>query len=188
MSSDPAVGAGSSRRSEGDERARAYDASLTLLGSRARSRAELSERLAGKGFDAGVVRALLDDLERAGLVDDADFAQQWVYFRHRDGARSRHALRIELRGKGVDEEHIESALGRISEADERARAAELVRRTVARRRLPAADDAGACRREQRRLLGMLARKGYGSEIAYAAVRQEWAAALPEAPLGEDGIG
>src|SRR5699024_1165347 len=138
LSSDRTAGATGTRRGEGDERARAYDASLRLLGARGRSRAELDERLARKGFDAGVVGTLLDDLERAGLIDDADFARQWVYFRHRDGARSRRALRIELRGKGVDEDHIEAALAGISEADERARASELVRRTVARRRPPAA--------------------------------------------------
>lgn len=189
MSSDlTAAGAGGARRGGQDERARAYDASLKLLGARARSRAELSERLARKGFDAGAVRTLLDDLERCGLIDDADFAEQWVHFRHRDGARSRRALRVELQNKGVDDERIAAALDRISEADERARAAELVRRTVARRSLPAADDVNACRREQRRLLGMLARKGYSSEVAFAAVNQEWAAALPEAPVDEEWIG
>ncbi|WP_182347584.1 regulatory protein RecX [Tomitella gaofuii] len=163
----------------GHERSRAYDASLRLLAARARSRAELAERLHRKGHADTVVTPLLDDLERAGLLDDADFAEQWVYFRHRDGARSRRALGVELRRKGVDDAVIEQAVAQISDDDERGRAAALVRRTLSRRRAPVADDADAARREQRRLVGMLARKGYGSELAYGVVMDEWRAAAEE---------
>lgn len=179
MSSEEAAAAQGTAEGAGSERRRAYDAALRLLTARARSSAELSDRLVGKGFSAQTVRVLVGDLENAGLLDDADFARQWVYFRHRDGGRSRRVLRDELRRKGVDDEHIAAAVDCISEDDERARAARLVRRTLSRRSLPSADDVAACRREQRRLLGMLARKGYGSEIAYAVVSEEWSAAGPE---------
>lgn len=146
---------------------------MRLLAARARSRAELTDRLLRKGLDEQVVGKLLDDLERSGLVDDADFAEQWVFFRHRDGARSRKALSLELRRKGVDEELIAEAVGQISDDGERDRAVALVRRTLARRRIPSAGEVDACRREQRRLVGMLARKGYGAELAYSVVIDEW---------------
>ncbi len=183
MNSDPSAGGAqrrSRRREPDDERGKAYDAALRLLAARARSRSELSGRLERKGFAPEVVRPLLDDLERAGLLDDADFAAQWVYFRHRDGARSRRALHAELRRKGVDAEVISEALTTITDEDERARAAELVRRTLGRRRPVDDGDEDARRRAQRRLVGMLARKGYGAELAYSVVAQEWAAAVEDA--------
>lgn len=176
---------GRKRREPGDERARAYDASLRLLAARARSRSELADRLHRKGYGESVVAALLDDLERAGLLDDADFASQWVYFRHRDGARSRRALGAELRDKGVDADVIDDALSQITDDDEYARAGALVRRTLARRGQPAADDADAVRRAQRRLLGMLARKGYGAELAHSVVTDEWSAARGDERAGAD---
>ncbi len=176
---------GRKRPAPDDARGRAYDASLRLLAARARSRGELAERLRRKGYEQSIVGPLLDDLERAGLLDDADFASQWVYFRHRDGARSRRALGLELRDKGVDHDVIEDALSQITDDDERARAAALIRRTLARRGLPAADEPDAVRRAQRRLVGMLARKGYGAELAYSVVTDEWAAARENAPSCTD---
>ncbi|QDQ97641.1 regulatory protein RecX [Tomitella fengzijianii] len=171
------------RGGEGSERSRAYEASLRLLAARARSRAELADRLQRKGYPEAVVGPLLDDLERAGLIDDADFAAQWVYFRHRDGGRSRRALGMELRSKGVDGAVIEEAVAQISDDDECARATELVRRTLRRRRPAAGSDAE--RREQRRLVGMLARKGYGSELAYTVVMDEWRAVAAERAAAGD---
>ena len=51
---------------------------LRLLTAKARTRAELSGQLAKRGYPDDIRDRVLDRLTVAGLVDDADFAQEWV--------------------------------------------------------------------------------------------------------------
>lgn len=157
----------------------AKEACLRLLAVRARSRAELAQRLSAKGFAAEVIEQSLDRLAEVGLVDDAEFARQWVRQRHSFSGKGRQALAQELRRKGVAPEEATAALDDISADDEHERATELVRRKL--RTLPADLD-----REKaiRRLVGMLARRGYGHSVAYTVVKAEWAASRGDADLGE----
>jgi regulatory protein len=73
-----------------------------------------------------------------------------------------------LRQRGLDDQ-VDSALAGIDGSDERAKAAELVAR---RRRTLAGLPPDV---QARRLVGMLARKGYSSGLAYAVVREVMAA-------------
>lgn len=111
---------------------------------------------------------VLDRLAEAGLIDDADFARQWVQQRHGFSGKGRRALEQELRRKGVSQEDSAAALETVTADDEYERATELVRRKL--RSLPTGLD-----REKaiRRLVGMLARRGYGHSVAYAVVKAEW---------------
>jgi regulatory protein len=138
---------------------------LNLLTTRARTRSELSGDLTRRGFDDDVIRGVLDRLVEVGLVDDADFAEQWVTSRHRHQGLGRRALADELRRKGVDQETAGVALAEIDRDDEWARAGELVaRRMPSMARLETAVAA-------RRLVGMLARKGYAAGLAHDVVRE-----------------
>ena len=119
---------------------------------------------------------MLARLERAKLIDDADFAEQWVHFRHRDAGKARRALAQELRHKGVAEEVAAAALEQVSVEDEAERAAELVRRKLSRKTVDPNMDQARRDREMRRLVGMLARKGYSPGMAYSVVKEAWAAA------------
>ena len=56
-----------------------------------------------------------------GLVDDADFAEQWVQSRRVNAGKGKRALAAELRTKGVDDDVIAAALSGI-DASDRARA------------------------------------------------------------------
>lgn len=161
------------------------EASLRLLAVRARSRTELAQRLSAKGFASEAIEQSLDRLAEVGLIDDAEFARQWVRQRHSFSGKGRQALAQELRRKGVAPEEAAAALDDITADDEHDRATELVRRKL--RTLPAGLD-----REKavRRLVGMLARRGYGHSVAYTVVKAEWNAARggsdlddPDAPLG-----
>lgn len=149
----------------------AKEACLRLLAVRARSRAELVQRLAAKGFDAEVTAAAVDRLAEVGLVDDAAFAEQWVHARHTFSGKGRAALAQELRRKGVAPETAAAALDTISGDDEQERAAELVRRKL--RSLPAGVDRDTA---LRRLSGMLARRGYPASVVFPVVRAELDAA------------
>lgn len=142
---------------------------LQLLTTRARSRAELADELASRDVPDAVAGAVLDRLTAAKLVDDAAFAEQWVSSRHRHRGLGRKVLADELRRKGVDRDTVTEALDGIDRDDERARATELVeRRMPSMARLDTAVAA-------RRLVGMLARKGYPPRLAYDVVRDALAA-------------
>ncbi|MEU4838208.1 recombination regulator RecX [Nocardia testacea] len=149
----------------------ARESALRLLAVRARSRAELAQRLSAKGYSSEVTEQVLDRLAEVGLIDDADFARQWVRQRHGFSGKGRRALEQELRRKGVSQEDSAAALDAVTADDEYERAAELVRRKL--RSLPPGLD-----REKviRRLVGMLARRGYGHSVAYAVVKSEYESA------------
>jgi regulatory protein len=139
---------------------------LDQLTGRARSRAELATRLAGKRVPPDVADRLLDRFEEVGLVDDAAFARDWVQSRQAGRGLARRALAVELRRKGVDPEVVSDAVATVDPDDEVEAARELVRRKL--RSLERFDR----QTQARRLTGMLARKGYSSAVAFQVVREE----------------
>jgi regulatory protein len=142
---------------------------LDLLTGQARSRSELADRLAKKNVPDDVATRLLDRFEEVGLVDDDAFARAWVASRQPGKGLARRALAQELRRKGIDDEVAREALDEIDPADEEAAARVLVRKKL--RTLARVDDTVATRR----LVGLLARKGYPSGLSFAVVREELAA-------------
>ena len=152
---------------------------LDQLTGRARSRKELDDKLAAKRVPTEIATRLLDRFEEVGLVDDGAFARTWVSQRQpaAGGGKglARRALAQELRRKGVDDETAREVLDELDPAAEEAAARELVRRKL--RSLSRLDDTTATRR----LVGMLARKGYPSGLAFSVVRDELAAAGRDEP-------
>lgn len=151
---------------------------LDQLVGRARSRRELADKLADKGVEDDVATRVLDRFTDVGLVDDAAFAATWVQQRQSGKGLARRALAQELRRKGVDDEVAREALDEVDPDQEREAARQLVRKKM--RTLTRVDQTTATRR----LVGMLARKGYGAGVAWSVVREELDAdedAFPEAP-------
>jgi len=152
----------SSRSGPLDEES-AREKCLRLLGTRARAAAELRQRLRTIGFEQNVIESVLADLERAGLVDDEEFARLWVEQRTAAGA-GRHRLRWELRRKGVQEDLIRRAVDEaIGEEMELEQAVALAQRRL-RGQSP---DAPGLLRLRRYLLG----RGYGSGIVERVMRR-----------------
>ena len=148
-----------------EEQARAL--CLRLLTARARTRAELAVQLVKRGYPDDVSNQVLDRLADVGLIDDRDFADQWVRSRHVNAGKGKRALVSELRTKGVDDDVISAALADIDSGAERARAEQLIADKLRRERL--ADDDGDAKLA-RRLVGMLARRGYGQSMAFDVVK------------------
>lgn len=142
---------------------------LRLLTARARTRAELAGQLAKRGYPDDISNRVLDRLAAVGLVDDTDFAEQWVQSRRVNAGKSRRALAAELHTKGVDNDIITTVLNGIDAGAERARAEQLVRAKLRRESLT--DET----RVSRRLVGMLARRGYSQNLACEVVLAELAA-------------
>jgi regulatory protein len=117
-----------------------------------------------RGATAEVAAEVLDRLEDVRLVDDSAYAESFVTTR-RASTMSRRALGHELRSKGVAGAVVEEALDTLDPQAEIETARALVARKLpATRSLPM--DARV-----RRLVGVLARKGYSGGLALRVVRE-----------------
>ncbi|GAB2981772.1 regulatory protein RecX [Nocardioides montaniterrae] len=141
---------------------------LDQLTGQARSRHELAQRLAKKNVPEEIANRLLDRFEEVGLIDDEAFARLWVDSRQRTRGLARTALAQELRRKGIADDTAKTVLAEVDRDDEEETARSLVRKKA--RRMAGLDPQVATRR----LVGMLARKGYGPGMAFAIVRSELA--------------
>lgn len=143
---------------------------LGLLDQRARSRHELRERLIKAEFAPELVDEVLASLERASLVDDSLFAHEWVRQRAARRGKSAKALDLELRDKGVAADVRASALAQISEEDEEAQARALAEKKARALKVVPADRA-EYDKALRRVVGVLARRGYSSELTVRVARE-----------------
>ena len=144
---------------------------LRLLESAPRTRAELERAMARRGGPADAATAVLDRFTEVGLIDDEAFAAAWVTSRHTGRGLGRRALSAELRRRGVADDTVREAVQTVSADDERTAAVALVER-----RLRAMN--GLSRDVKvRRLVGMLARKGFSQSLAMSVVLEA---------LGADG--
>jgi regulatory protein len=98
-----------------DARERAYQQAMLYLSYRARSEAEIRQNLRKHEVPEPVIEETIERLRRARLADDEEFARMWVENRNTFRPRSRRALAIELRQKGVSEDASKAALERLDE-------------------------------------------------------------------------
>jgi regulatory protein len=193
-----------------DPAERARQICLRLLAVRPRTRSELATALRRRGIDAQVAEEVLRRYGEVGMVDDEAFARAWVTSRHHSRGLARQALAAELRQRGIDSDTVGRALTELDSETEVATARALVERKLrlepplrppGRRRGGAdgqgdehddgqygeggrwsdADRRAATEALARRLVGMLARKGYSPGLAIRVVRE----ALAEWPGARD---
>ena len=143
------------------ERPVAMGRALNLLGYRARSEAEIRERLGRYGYAGETIEAVVLRLAELGYLDDAEFAR----LKAREKARRYGPRRVsvELRKSGVGEELarevVEEEFAGRSEVGE-------ARSAAARRYNGRGSDA-----EARRVYGFLVRRGYSAEVCAQVARE-----------------
>ena len=147
-----------SARNAGSEQPRneselAREICLRQLAVRPRTRVELAKALARREISEEVIAEVLDRYDEVGIIDDAAFARAWVSTRHQGRGLARRALANELRQHGVEAEVATEALEALDDETEAAAARALVDRKL--RTIH-----GTPESVFRRLVGMLARKGY----------------------------
>jgi regulatory protein len=134
---------------------------LNLLGYRARSEAEIRDRLTRFGYVEGTIEGVVLRLQELGYLDDAEFARM----KAREKARRYGPRRVsvELRNSGVGEalarEVVEEEFAGRSEVGE-------ARSAAARRYNGRGSDA-----EARRVYGFLVRRGYSAEVCAQVARE-----------------
>lgn len=158
---------------ETDPYTRAKTIVYNQLAYSAKTRGQLRKKLQAEGFESELIESLLDKFEAAKLIDDAEYAQTFVAQKSRTKKLSRAALRRELAERGVRGEEAENALAQRTDEQEREDAAELVRKKLR----PGMDLSDRAEKDKvtRRLLGMLARRGYSSSVSMSVIREELAA-------------
>ena len=143
------------------ERPLAMGRALNLLGYRARSEAEVRERLGRYGYAGGTIEVVVVRLRELGYLDDEEFAR----LKAREKARRYGPRRVsvELRKSGVGEELarevVEEEFAGRSEVGE-------ARSAAARRYNGRGSDA-----EARRVYGFLVRRGYSAEVCAKVARE-----------------
>lgn len=146
---------------------------LRQLTVSAKSRRQLEDKLAARGIPGSVAESVLNRFEDVGLVNDAQYAQAFVRSRAQSRHMARPALRRELQAKGIASDLAEEALQQRTDDDERQDALALVRRKVS---VMYSSQQGPMERVTlekltRRLVAMLARKGYAPGVACDVVKQ-----------------
>ncbi len=127
---------------------------LRWLDRRAYARGELNRRLQQKQFPADAIARVLDRLESAGVLNDEQFAHEWIRERTRAGQMGGRRVRMELRQKGVSDEVIEKVWSVDGDADEELSCEDLAKRKWRSYRNVEHDVA------KRRLAGFLTRRGF----------------------------
>jgi regulatory protein len=134
-----------------------FDRALAMLAARPRAARDLERVLVRKGEPAEHVAVAIQRLVALGLLDDAQFARQFIRARIAGAGLSRRRLQSELWRRGVARDVIDAALAEVmaeDEVDEDAQIAEVAARKL--RTLRSAEPAAA----RRRLYALLARRGY----------------------------
>ncbi|MCC9309186.1 recombination regulator RecX [Kitasatospora sp. RB6PN24] len=148
-----------------DPATRAREICLRLLTGTARTRKQLADALRKREVPDEVAEEVLSRFEEVGLIDDAAFAAAWVESRHAGRGLARRALARELRTRGVASPVVEEAVAQLDADDEAAAARALVDRKLRA-------TTGVERQARiRRLVGMLARRGYPEGLAFRVVRE-----------------
>ena len=155
---DPAVVAGLGAAAERKQIARQV---FTLLARRARSRADLRQRLLARGYPEQPVDVVLDRCVSEGLVDDLAFARGWADAQRRRRGVGARWLHARLRQLGVDEAQIRTVLDEIHAATDEIEEAV---RALAGRRLDLEVEG-----QRRRAFRFLQSRGFSSGAALGAL-------------------
>ncbi len=145
---------------------------LRRLSNAPRTRKELAKDLKDKNVTEEVASSALDRFEEIGLIDDAALAQNYVASHHERKGLGRNALRQQLRAKGVSDDVALAAVSQISEDQEFQAALVIACKKI---RSLQRDEPSS---QLRKIVGVLARKGYSSNLAFR-VAKEVIAEMPD---------
>ena len=162
---------------EADDVGRALGIAYRFINRRERSVAEVRARLERAEISEAEISAAIDELTQFGYLDDARYAMVFTQDKRTLDSWGNDRIARKLRERGVDRDLIEAALaeggsagGDVAFGDGGA-GGELERAVaLLTQRFPAGP---SDQRDRERAFGVLARKGYDSELAADAVRA-WA--------------
>ena len=141
------------------------DAALSYLTGRMRTVREVEEKLDDLQYGEGDILATVERLKELGLLNDAEYAREFVRSRLATKPVSRQKLYLHLRTHRVPEELIQEALNEVPSETESSNALEVARKYW--RQMGALEE--TVRRE--RVLRRLTSRGFTTEASLSAIRQ-----------------
>ena len=142
----------------------AYQRALNFLSYRSRSENEIRQNLQKHKIEEEIIPEVLSRLREDRLVNDRDFANQWVENRNKFHPRGKHALRTELIKKGISNLIIEEILQDINEEE---LALKFARGKISR--LIALEK----QEYQKKMYGYLSRRGFDYSLSREVTDQIW---------------
>lgn len=136
----------------------AYNQAIRYLSKSPKSKLEISRYLKQKGHPRELILEIIQTLEEKKYVNDEEYARLFVENRERFRPRSKFALSVELRQKGVAQEIIEEATGGLNEIMS---AWNSVEKKIQRWKDLTPD------KYKQKLMGFLNRRGFNYEISIA---------------------
>ena len=138
---------------------------LRRLSNAPRTRKELAKDLKDKDISDEVANVALDRFEEVGLINDQALASNYVSSQHERKGLGKNALRQQLRAKGISDDVALEAVSQISDDQEFQAAFALACKKI---RSLQRDDA---KTQLRKIVGVLARKGYSSNLAFRVAKE-----------------
>ena len=138
---------------------------LRRLSHAPRTRKELAKDLKDKDISDEVANVALDRFEEVGLINDQALASNYVSSQHERKGLGKNAIRQQLRAKGVSDDVALEAISQISDDQEFQAAFALACKKI---RSLQRDDA---KTQLRKIVGVLARKGYSSNLAFRVAKE-----------------
>jgi regulatory protein len=164
------------RLQETDLEEKAKNVAIGFIEYRPRSVAETRQHLQKKEYPDDVIDRVVARLETVELLNDATFARYWVEQRETFKPRSKMALQLELRQKGIDRALIETA---VAEVDEIAAATQAAQAKARRwQNLPELEF-------RKKLNGFLQRRGFSYDIIREVHEALWEALNNEASAADN---
>lgn len=137
---------------------------LRRLNQRSYTRKQLEDYLARKSADPQVVETVLNRFVEVHLIDDAEYAREYVRAKRAIKGAGPSVLRMELKKRGIDEALITDAIdGRLGEDVD-------VARTLAEKKRASLGRFDAAT-QSRRIASFLIRRGYSPQLAFSVTRE-----------------
>ena len=142
----------------------ALNAAVRMLAQRPCSRKEIEMHLTGARYSEETTEMVLYKLDQDHLLNDRDFAEQWVQSRSRKYGNNR--IQQELRAKGIDSETAADVLNHISEETQTENATAFAARKIHSLK-------GTCEtgRMKQRIIASVVRRGYTWNTAIKAFEE-----------------
>jgi regulatory protein len=147
-----------------DQKEQALQRALNLISYRPRSEMEVRNNLKKHQIPEETITEVVTRLRETGILNDQQFAETWIENRGAFRPRSKLALRIELKQKGVGEEIIEETLANVNDEEQAYEAGQ-----KKARQLRTMDE----QEFKRKLFGFLARRGFNYEVTSLVVKKLW---------------
>nr|WP_275402111.1 regulatory protein RecX [Shimazuella alba] len=150
---------------EAQERHYVAQAFFRYVSYRPRTVKEAEQHLLQKGFEASLIRSVLESMKKQGYLDDRQYAINWIKERQTGKKLGIHRLKQELIRKGVSSVYIDEAIEEEHIEEERQLVTEVAERRYSR--IYQED----WQTVERRLGAYLLRRGFPSHLVRQALQQ-----------------